>query len=128
MRKRRPNYQEYYQSYFANRYEQRMELARNLLGNACANCGATDTYFEIDHIDPATKRKDISSMTNYSLKKFKEELAKCQLLCKTCHAEKHYQQEHGTLTMYRYCKCDLCKAAKEDYNKQYGESHRATNS
>jgi len=28
-------------------------------------------------------------------------------------------REHGTLSMYRYCKCEKCRAAMAGYNKAY---------
>lgn len=34
---------------------------------------------------------------------------------------------HGTLSMYRYCKCDLCRKAKSDHMKAYNEKRKTKN-
>ena len=33
--------------------------------------------------------------------------------------KKKKELKHGTLSMYRYCKCDLCKKAKSDFNHKH---------
>ena len=73
--------------YKALKYKRTVALFKALLGGKCVVCGATE-QLEIDHIDPATKEFELTKSNTYSRKKVMEELAKCQLLCKTCHLEK----------------------------------------
>jgi 5-methylcytosine-specific restriction endonuclease McrA len=97
------------------------------LGGKCVRCGTVDAL-EFDHVDRATKSFTITSNLNRRWEILKEELDKCQLLCKPCHRQKtveagetgggHNKADvcpHGTLWGYgsRWkCRCDLCKAAK----------------
>jgi 5-methylcytosine-specific restriction endonuclease McrA len=112
--------------YMKRRYDERMELALEVLGGKCNICGSTKNL-EIDHIDPTIKEKNLSLLTGRSLERFLEELKKCQLLCKECHTKKSVADRdqldarlvHGTLSSYRYCKCELCRKAKSDYMKSY---------
>lgn len=67
---------------------ERIRLAlMELRKGPCSDCcGIFDPFvMEFDHRDPATK---VFSMANYgtrSLKRVKEELAKCDLVCANCH-------------------------------------------
>jgi len=55
------------------------------------------------------------------------------LLCKKCHEEKTLLDmgrvsakiTHGTVSSYRYCKCELCKKAKSEYMKVFREKRKA---
>ena len=92
---------------------------------------------EIDHIDRATKSfSPLDKILSMPWASFEEELKKCQLLCKTCHATKTLsdlnkeqikgQNKHGTLSSYRYCgppKCKECKEAKRIYTNEYRVKH-----
>lgn len=106
------------------RYNERMLEARTLLGGKCIKCGEANDL-ELDHINPKTKSFTIGQMWNVRKELFDIEVNKCQLLCKRCHEEKTLldkgqksgKNTHGTLTSYRYCKCDICRKAKSDYSK-----------
>ena len=110
--------------YKALKYKRTVALFKALLGGKCVVCGATE-QLEIDHIDPATKEFELTKSNTYSRKKVMEELAKCQLLCKTCHLEKTKRENpktvgHGEgLTGKRNCRCELCGPLKDAYNKRY---------
>ncbi len=57
----------------------------------CADCGH-DVYEDLDfhHIDPATKIMSVSDMLGtYGRKKVLAEMAKCEVLCKSCHKKHH---------------------------------------
>jgi|ERR1035441_9050 hypothetical protein len=61
-------------------------------GGKCKLCGYDNTAclraFHFHHIDPMTKKFQISRSNNYrSLKEARVEAAKCILLCSNCHAE-----------------------------------------
>jgi hypothetical protein len=87
--------------------------AAYLAGKSCVACGATEEL-EVDHIDPATKISH--NVWSWAEARRKTELAKCQVLCRSCHREKslkaYPQRQHGTRPMYRKerCRCTACRA------------------
>ena len=68
-------------------YKKRNELIKQL-GGKCVICGCTDySKLEFDHINPFSKKIDISNkITSPNI--IKEELGKIQLLCRNCHINK----------------------------------------
>jgi hypothetical protein len=128
----------YMAAYMKAWYDRRRAEAIAKLGGQCVRCGTTENL-EIDHKDPATvdrrMRQGRGGMWTASEERFQAELAKCQLLCHSCHRSKTLEDRgfkpakgtHGTLSAYRYCgppKCEECKAAKREYAQQ----RRAANS
>lgn len=117
---------EYMRQYMLKRYHKRRKEAIEKLGGHCVKCGAAENL-ELDHIDPSTKSFTIAAHGSVNEKLWQEELKKCQLLCRSCHQGKTLKdrgqnsarETHGTLSSYRYCKCDKCKAAKAKHNKEY---------
>lgn len=116
---------DYMRPYRERRTKERYDRAVELLGGKCANCGAIEVKFEFDHIDPASKSYELSThFWDYSWNRLLVELAKCQILCTSCHIDKTVSDagkkparngRHGTISTYRYCgppKCEACKAAK----------------
>lgn len=61
-------------------------------GGKCEKCGYCKCPGALDfhHLDPKEKDASWNKMRHWQLKKIKHELDKCQLLCKNCHAEVHY--------------------------------------
>ena len=59
----------------------------------CSKCGYKENpdILHFHHIDPKTKVANISRMVgkNHSMKRIKEEINKCRLLCITCHHKEH---------------------------------------
>lgn len=110
------------------KYHKRMAEIRNSLGGKCEHCGSTDNL-EIDHIDSTNKALEISMLWSNRKDKITEELTKCRLLCESCHILKTIKERgktptkgcnvHGTVTSYKYCRCDLCYKARSDYSKEY---------
>lgn len=110
--------------YQRERSYERLALARERLGGQCARCSSQDDL-EFDHIDPATKIREVSACTNWSLKRFLSEVDKCQLLCGPCHREKTEANgeggtpsvEHGGgLSGKKNCPCALCRARRRSYD------------
>lgn len=120
------NSKEYMREYMLKRYYARIDDAKKRLGGKCAKCGAKEKL-QFDHIDPITKLDTISNLWNYTKERLDAELSKCQLLCCACHEEKTLndlgrvsaKNTHGTLSSYRYCRCDLCKKVKSDHHKKW---------
>lgn len=118
-----------------NRYKKKIAEMKEILGNKCAVCGATDKSLDFDHINPKSKSFTICDEWSKNGDDLQNELVKCQLLCVDCHNDKTLKQKsfqkvkeqnlHGTLSCYRYCKCDICRKAKADYMREYGKKRRA---
>jgi 5-methylcytosine-specific restriction endonuclease McrA len=68
--------------------KQRIEF-KLLLGGRCVKCGSSERL-EFDHIDPSEKSFTIGKLFGRKrIETLKEEVSKCQLLCKPCHIKKH---------------------------------------
>jgi len=103
--------------YMRQRYKERIKLGIEWLGGVCTSCGA-EGNLQFDHKERGLKEKNITLLTGRSLKKFLEEVDKCQLLCSQCHRDKTlldlgFKKEkgvHGTSGNYaRYgCRCAAC--------------------
>lgn len=61
----------------------------------CADCGYNSNHagLEFDHL--AEKFKNIGSMLEYSMKRVLAEVAKCDVVCGTCHNIRTYNRRHG---------------------------------
>lgn len=121
--------------YMLARYHKRRREAVFRLGGKCAICGSGEDL-EIDHIDRTTKSMNVARMTMVSQERFDAELKKCQLLCSKHHDEKTTRDRglkpargtHGTLSSYRYCRCERCRKAKSDYMRLKREDSAAESS
>lgn len=99
-------------------------------GKSCVRCGSVESL-ELDHVDPATKIAH--AVWSWSAVRRDEELAKCQVLCKACHAVKTAAENaveeipHGTHSGYskHRCKCDDCRAAHALYQREWAAKRRA---
>ena len=65
--------------------------AVNYKGGKCEICGYNKCMKALDfhHKDPKSKDPNFDGMRNWKLEKRKQELDKCALLCRNCHAEVH---------------------------------------
>ena len=89
----------------------------------CVECGSWEKL-EVDHKNRS--EKVTNSVWSWSLKRRDVELAKCQVLCKSCHLKKTIREnttwQHGVglkgYNKYK-CRCDLCKKVKSNYMKQF---------
>lgn len=132
---KKDNYNEYMNEYMIKRHHTRKENCIRQLGGKCSKCGS-DKNLEFDHIDPKSKSFTIGkAIVSVSEEKLQQELKKCQLLCKKCHEEKSLidtgrkraKGEHGTISSFRYCKCNLCREANNKWNREYKRKRRANN-
>ena len=55
----------------------------------CSDCGARDGRLCHHHIDPATKRYNVSKMHRQPVGLFIDEISKCAVLCVSCHTKHH---------------------------------------
>lgn len=130
--KKREDYNRYMRVYVLARYRRRRASAIQQLGGACAVCGSK-LLLEIDHINKKDKSFNIAAaLSSWSEKRVQAELKKCQLLCHKHHQVKSLaeagkqQAQCGTLSGYRYCKCERCRAAKRNWDKEYKRKRRGT--
>lgn len=125
----------YQREYQKKRCRARKRDAIKKLGGRCCKCGSVENL-ELDHKDPKEKYFSLSQLWGVSSQRWEAEIAKCQLLCRDCHQLKSILERgqtpargtHGTLSAYRYCKCDLCRAAKSKYNRDYRAKRKARSS
>ena len=114
--------------YMKSRREQRRQQALQDLGGMCVVCGVTEGL-EFDHVSPDTKLANICDMLSHGNDRFWNEVAKCQLLCRSHHDEKSKREgnygggqnkiidpQHGSSTLYNGgCRCEECRLWKKLY-------------
>jgi len=97
----------------------------------CSKCGSK-RGLQVDHIDPLLKVSH--NVWSWSSERRVEELAKCQVLCSSCHKKKTTLQRreqhpipHGTDSGYtrRKCRCPDCREAHRVAKHAWRESQRA---
>jgi transcription elongation factor Elf1 len=68
----------------------------------CIVCGENrPACLDFHHRDPKEKHKKISLMLDYTKKRILEEVKKCDVLCKNCHAINHWEnQDVGWITKW----------------------------
>lgn len=77
------------------------KLIQRLKINGCAICGYNecDASLDFHHVNPEDKKFPLTlSDMNRSGKSIVEELIKCILLCKNCHAKLHYEENKNDIT------------------------------
>lgn len=61
----------------------------------CTQCGENHpAVLDFHHVDPNTKDKNVSDMMKFSIKKIKEEVNKCIVLCSNCHRKLHWGEKN----------------------------------
>ena len=92
----RAEYQNNHDYYLARQRRRRArykELIRAAKKRPCADCGIEYPYYvmEFDHL--GDKITEVSKSSNFSSeKKLLEEIAKCQVVCANCHAQRTYDR------------------------------------
>lgn len=89
----------------------------------CVDCATSDGLLEFDHV--GSKLFDISNAVNRSWPSLVEELARCEVRCRTCHVRRHaraiphLQRGHGYTADNTLLKpgegrrCRACHAERE---------------
>ena len=94
-------------------------------GGCCAVCGSRDSL-EVDHVDRTSKSMNPSRLWSLSEENPLRvaELAKCQVLCRSCHRAKTrsefaHESPHGRYQTYkRGCRCDECRLANTERRRK----------
>jgi len=92
----------------------------HLHGGCCGSCSSKEDL-EFHHRDRSQKLNH--RIWSWRRVRIETELAKCELLCRTCHGVEtakeraYYTSPHGTLTSYTNykCRCAECRAANATY-------------
>lgn len=103
----------------------------DLKGGSCQRCGYNKRIpgaYDFHHRNPEEKDFGIGGKTK-SFELLKEEVEKCDLLCRTCHAEVHHEiveqrrKEHGLphMQVMLTCQNDNCK--KVFTRTKYGQKY-----
>jgi 5-methylcytosine-specific restriction endonuclease McrA len=80
-------------SYRERKLDVKLKLQQEL-GGQCVKCGITDyRLLDFDHIDPMTKKMNISTKLHLPWEVLLVEIKKCQLLCPNCHRLKTLEQK-----------------------------------
>ena len=79
-------------SYQSERWKARKAKAVELFGGKCAICGYDRNLaaFEFHHVDPSNKEYVWNQLQRRPWNEVVEELKKCILVCRNCHAEIHH--------------------------------------
>jgi hypothetical protein len=79
------------------RYTERTEWIRNIKSQlCCTKCGENHiACLDFHHRNPKEKEMGIGKMlTRASRKRVLEEMKKCDVLCKNCHAKYHWEENN----------------------------------
>lgn len=80
---------------YKERYQKKRQYIENYkLSKGCAVCGYNKCASALDfhHNEKRDKKYGISQFNNCGLKSIKNEIEKCTLLCRNCHAELHERE------------------------------------
>lgn len=82
---------------------------RDYLGGECKKCGENRKHLlDFHHKNPTLKENIISHILVYygynekAIKKAKEEVDKCILLCSNCHRDFHYLEKENNINLEKY--------------------------
>jgi hypothetical protein len=100
-------------------------------GGCCAACGSRE-YIEVEDVDRATKTVNPSRLWSLADENPLRvaELAKCQVLCRSCHRVKTrgefaHEFPHGRYQTYkRGCRCVECRSANRERRRIQREKSR----
>ena len=122
----RKAYLAYMNAYQHRIYHSRRKAAIAKLGSRCKQCGITTGLhfvqavpFKVVSIAPILKQSQI---------RYEKAIVSLTLMCDTCSSlwvrVWYDDTAHGTLTSYRYCRCEACKAAKTTYMRGWQRRNR----
>lgn len=94
------HYQANKQKYIETSLNQRKmltEFVNEAKSDGCSRCDETRIWcLDFHHLDPTQKDLEVSTLiATCNKQRIQEEIEKCIILCKNCHADEHYQQRIG---------------------------------
>lgn len=102
-------------------YHRRRDEFITQRGGKCEICKSVSDL-EIDHLEPAFKSMAPGDALMRRREIREKELAKCQVLCGSCHAKKTRRENLGRCGtragyMKQGCRCDLCKSWCREFTR-----------
>lgn len=81
----------------------KLRIARNVnyikevKSQPCTDCGVCYPWYvmHFDHLPEYEKDTQVSNMRCWSLQRIQKEIAKCEVVCANCHAERTYSRSHA---------------------------------
>ena len=108
-----------------NQYQNKWLKTRRLSwikdNGPCQDCGSEENL-TVHHEDPT--QKESHRVWSWTKERRDKELAKCVVLCRTCHKERHFPFNHGSRGYSAGCKCIICKKAHSEYQKKWKASKK----
>lgn len=94
-------YRAYMAAYMRERYRKNAEWMRQYkVEQGCKDCGynAHHAGLEFDHVDPRNGDKSltVAGLMGKSIKRIQEEIAKCEVVCGTCHNIRTWNRKQET--------------------------------
>lgn len=89
----------------------RRKKAIELLGGQCFECCNTNRKLEFHHRDPEVKVDRVQ--WSWSWKRILEEVAKCDLLCRKCHAKHTIEQAKQQVSQMQRTECGKFMTAEQ---------------
>lgn len=88
------DYNAYMKEFVRHRYIKLKLRAVEYKGGKCIDCGYNKLYVAMDfhHRNPSEKEFTWHKLRKRAWDSIKNELDKCDLLCRNCHAERHYNE------------------------------------
>jgi len=81
----------YFRAYMAKR-RAAFRKVRDAVKFACQRCGTSERQLHFHHPDKTTKRTNPGWLVgNTSMARYLEELAKCEVLCASCHCKETWK-------------------------------------
>lgn len=81
----------------AARRARNQNVIRTFLAVPCVDCGVSYPFWimTFDHLPAYRKEFTIGESYHLSLKRLIDEVAKCEVVCANCHAERTYRRRHA---------------------------------
>jgi len=101
--KAHPGYRQRYSASILSRFaKQKLRIETEYKTGPCADCGTAypPWVMEFDHRNPAEKKFAISNAYRYTWARIVAEIAKCDLVCSNCHAERTHRRKTKHLVDY----------------------------
>tara|TARA_R110000737_G_scaffold306758_1_gene314487 strand:+ start:298 stop:678 length:381 start_codon:yes stop_codon:yes gene_type:complete len=123
--KPKSNTPEYRAWYYKNKYKSTNKLKKKVFEkrnkdfiqrvkkiSKCCKCGLNNKPYllEFHHLDPSTKYKNVTDLqfNAYGIKRIKEEIRKCVMVCRNCHMEYHHlERQKMVRTFDEYLKLKI---------------------
>jgi len=71
----------------------------------CCKCGLDNKPYllEFHHLEPSKKYKSVTNLqfNAYSMKVIKDEIRKCVMICRNCHAEFHHLERQNIVRTFK---------------------------